>query len=37
MKIADVQTVLEEFTLRLRLRGRGRGRWIGLRGGVGEV
>jgi len=37
MKIADVQTVLKEFTLRWRLRKGGRGRWIGLRGGVGEV
>jgi hypothetical protein len=39
MKIANVQTVLKEFTLRWRLRngGRGRGRWIGLRGGVGEM
>jgi hypothetical protein len=37
MKIADVQTVLEEFTLRWRLGRGGRGRWIGLRGRVGEV
>lgn len=37
MKIANVQTVLEEFTLRWRLRRGGGGRWIGLRGGVGEM
>lgn len=37
VKIADVQTVLEEFTLRWRLRKGGRGRWIWLRGGVGEM
>jgi hypothetical protein len=37
MKVANVQTVLEEFTLRWGLRKGGRGRWIGLRGGVGEM
>jgi hypothetical protein len=37
MKIADVQTVLEEFTLRWRLRKGGRGRRIGLRGRVREM
>ena len=37
MKIANVQTVLEEFTLRWRLRKGGGGRLIGLRGGVGEM
>jgi len=37
VKITDVQTVLEEFTLRWRLRKGGRSRWIGLRGGVGEM
>jgi hypothetical protein len=37
MKIADVQTVLEEFTLRRRLRKGGRGRRLGLRRRVGEM
>jgi hypothetical protein len=37
MKIANVQTVLKEFTLRWRLWNGGRGRWVGLRRGVGEM
>jgi len=37
MKVADVETVLEEFTLKWRLRKGGRCRWIGLRGRVGEM